>query len=65
MIRENNINVLEYSFHHDLNTAEPKIDEILPSMPQPQFSVASIPFLSTSRLEYYMIQNNYDQHIIV
>ena len=36
-----NVNVmLEYSFHHDLNTAEPKIYGILPSMPKNQFSVA-------------------------
>ena len=37
MILENMIN---YSFHHDLNTAEPKILGILPSMPQTQFSIA-------------------------
>ena len=40
MILEYMINFLYiYLFYHDLNTAEPKIYEILPSMPQPQFSV--------------------------
>ena len=39
MILEYMINFLEYSFHHDFNIAEHKIYEILPSMPQAQFSV--------------------------
>ena len=34
------INFLQYLFHHDLNIAEPKIYEILPSMTQTEFSVA-------------------------
>ena len=40
MILVNKINFIKYSFHHDLNIAEPKIHGILLLMPQTQFSIA-------------------------
>ena len=46
MILENKINVVWYLFHHDLNTAEPKIYGILPSTPQTQCPIAYISLIN-------------------